>query len=269
MFVRLVFGTIIVLLVLTGCLGEPTYHLQEDFTDLGKNGTWIAVCDPGHCPAGGYADMVISNVEASDPDLGKRIRDNIVTNDPNVRAVLDKVLTKEVDAGFVYITDASLEMDKLNVIEIPTEFSPLPQYGVTVLRDSSTPEVAELFVDFLISGEGQKTLQEFDFLSALENPLVFEKDYSFSDETLTVYAAASLTDAFKKVAERFETETGVKVEFSFGSSGTLRAKIEGGAPVDVYASASLKDIDILINRGFAVEHEVFARNRLVVVTPAR
>ncbi|MFQ5800486.1 MAG: molybdate ABC transporter substrate-binding protein, partial [Candidatus Hydrothermarchaeales archaeon] len=69
--------------------------------------------------------------------------------------------------------------------------------------------------------------------------------------------------------ERFEDETGVKTEFSSGSSGTLRAKIEGGAPVDVYASASLKHIDILVSEGFAEDYKIFARNRLVVVTSAR
>ncbi|MFQ5800810.1 MAG: substrate-binding domain-containing protein, partial [Candidatus Hydrothermarchaeales archaeon] len=117
-----------VLLLSSGCFkGTASAEKQViDFSDLYKNGTRIAVCDPGHCPAGRYAYMVISSIEAKDPELGVRIRGNIITNDPHVRAVLDKVITKEVDAGFVYITDAYLERDKVNVIEIPTEFSPLP-----------------------------------------------------------------------------------------------------------------------------------------------
>jgi len=60
-----------------------------------------------------------------------------------------------------------------------------------------------------------------------------------SDTTLDVLAAASLRDAFPKLATQFEADhEGVKVKFSFGPSGTLAAQVKGGAPADVLATAS-------------------------------
>jgi molybdate transport system substrate-binding protein len=86
---------------------------------------------------------------------------------------------------------------------------------------------------------------------------------------LTVYAAASLTDAFAEVAVAFEVaHPGVNVEFNFGGSPALRTQLEEGAPADVFASASTLHMDALVEAGLAAEPEVFVHNFLVVITPA-
>jgi molybdate transport system substrate-binding protein len=91
-------------------------------------------------------------------------------------------------------------------------------------------------------------------------------------QQLTVSAAASLTDAFKEIAPKFETtKPGATVRFNFAASGVLLQQIVQGAPVDVFASA---DQDTM-NRG--VEQKVvatdtrrdFAANSLVLITPAQ
>src|SRR5688572_16071679 len=57
--------------------------------------------------------------------------------------------------------------------------------------------------------------------------------------TLTVYAAASLSDAFHEIGEAFESShPGVTVVFNFGGSQNLRTQIEQGAPADIFASAN-------------------------------
>ena len=57
--------------------------------------------------------------------------------------------------------------------------------------------------------------------------------------TITVAAESSLTEAFTQIGKEFEaTKPGTKVIFSFGSSATLAAQIEEGAPVDVFAAAN-------------------------------
>ncbi|WP_043114367.1 molybdate ABC transporter substrate-binding protein, partial [Pseudacidovorax intermedius] len=57
-------------------------------------------------------------------------------------------------------------------------------------------------------------------------------------QQLTVSAAASLTNAFKELAPKFEaTHPGVKLVFNFAASGTLIQQVAQGAPVDVFASA--------------------------------
>lgn len=89
-------------------------------------------------------------------------------------------------------------------------------------------------------------------------------------QQLTISAAASLTDAFKEIAPRFEaTKPGATLRFNFAASGVLLQQIAQGAPVDVFASA---DQDTM-NRGAeqkliaADTRRDFAANTLVLVTP--
>jgi molybdate transport system substrate-binding protein len=89
--------------------------------------------------------------------------------------------------------------------------------------------------------------------------------------TLTVFAAASLTDAFTEIGAAFDTvHPGVTTTFSFAGSQALRIQIEEGAPADVFASASEKDMDILVKESFVTKDvpQVFLTNKLVVVLPA-
>ena len=88
--------------------------------------------------------------------------------------------------------------------------------------------------------------------------------------TLTVYAAASLTDAFTEMGDAFEaSHTGVSVAFNFGGSQNLRTQIEQGAPVDVFASANAREMDALVAQNMipAGGSKVFLTNQLVVILP--
>lgn len=91
-----------------------------------------------------------------------------------------------------------------------------------------------------------------------------------SDPTLVVFAATSLAEPFAEIGAQFERERpGVRVAFSFAGSQQLRAQIAQGAPADVFASADEAQIDRARAAGLVVpETPIFARNRLVVVTPA-
>ena len=92
-----------------------------------------------------------------------------------------------------------------------------------------------------------------------------------ANETIMVSAAASLTEAFTDMESQFETENpGVNVDFNFASSGNLRTQIEGGAPVDVFASADEKNMDTLAGEEL-IENSTrkdFAQNSLVLIVPA-
>jgi molybdate transport system substrate-binding protein len=88
-------------------------------------------------------------------------------------------------------------------------------------------------------------------------------------ETVRVFAAASLTDAFRDVASLYETQhPGDTVELNFAGSQVLHTQIEQGAPADVFASADLVHADALKAAGLMGPYTVFARNKLVVVIPA-
>jgi len=86
--------------------------------------------------------------------------------------------------------------------------------------------------------------------------------------TLTVFAAASLTDAFKEIGAIFETNTGLSVTFNFGASSQLRTQLEQGAQADLFASADQVQLDRARASGLiAGPDTTFAVNRLVVITP--
>jgi molybdate transport system substrate-binding protein len=75
----------------------------------------------------------------------------------------------------------------------------------------------------------------------------------------TVFAAASLTDAFPKIAPH--------ARFSFAGSNTLAAQIRQGAPADVFASANTALPLALHANGFCSKPVVFTRNTLVLIVP--
>jgi molybdate transport system substrate-binding protein len=88
---------------------------------------------------------------------------------------------------------------------------------------------------------------------------------------LTVSAAISLKNAFEEIGKLFEGKyKGVKVSFNFGASGDLVRQIEGGAPVDVFASAAQKDMDEAEKKGLIVPDSRvnFAGNSIVLIIPA-
>jgi molybdate transport system substrate-binding protein len=89
-------------------------------------------------------------------------------------------------------------------------------------------------------------------------------------QTLTVFAAASLTDAFSEIGKEFEsTNPGVKVVFSFAGSQVLRTQLEQGAVADIYASADHKNMDLLVAEDLIAPntYQDFTTNRLVVILP--
>jgi molybdate transport system substrate-binding protein len=91
-------------------------------------------------------------------------------------------------------------------------------------------------------------------------------------QTLTVFAAASLTNAFGEIGKTFETANqGVTVKFNFGGSQALRTQIEQGAQADVFASANTKEMDALVTGKFvaADTSKIFLTNQLVVIMPAK
>src|ERR1700682_2037642 len=88
--------------------------------------------------------------------------------------------------------------------------------------------------------------------------------------TMSVFAAASLTDAFSALGTSFNgANSGVTVKFNFAGTPTLVTQIEQGAPADVFASADTTNMDKLKGDGFAADTpQIFARNKLeIVVAP--
>ena len=86
---------------------------------------------------------------------------------------------------------------------------------------------------------------------------------------LTVAAASDLTPAFEELGREFQAANGIKVVFTFGSTGMLTRQIENGAPVDLFAAANVSYIDELDKQGLIIPDSkaIYARGRITLWTP--
>jgi molybdate transport system substrate-binding protein len=85
---------------------------------------------------------------------------------------------------------------------------------------------------------------------------------------ITVFAAASLTGSFTTLGKQFEAaHPGTKVTFSFGPSSGLATQITNGAPADVFASASPKNMGQVITAKAAGASTNFAKNQMEIAVP--
>ena len=132
--------------------------------DLARKDIKLALAQP-EVPAGRYARAVIQRM-AQDPHFGLdyagKVLANVVTEEPNVRHVLQKVALGEVDAGMVYYSDAQVATN-ISVIPIPNEANVVASYTFALLRDSNQMEVAEAFIKFVLSPHGQAILGDHGF----------------------------------------------------------------------------------------------------------
>ncbi len=86
---------------------------------------------------------------------------------------------------------------------------------------------------------------------------------------LTIFAASSLTAAFKDLSAAYQSATGTPVTLAFDASSTLETQIEQGAPADILASADTTNPQKLVKAGLAAGTPVnFAGNLLTIIVPA-
>lgn len=134
--------------------------------DLANDGVSIAVGDSA-VPIGSYTLEVLDKMAASD-DYGREYADavkaNFASKETSVTAISQKVQLGEVDAGYVYVSDAQSAGDKVKAIEIPEAFNVLADYPIAVVKDSRSTEQANAFIDYVLSADGQKTLEQYGFV---------------------------------------------------------------------------------------------------------
>ena len=81
----------------------------------------------------------------------------------DVRSVLNKVALGEADAGIVYVTDVLSAGTRVGSVEIPEQQQVVARYPIAVVKGAKNPELARIFVDYLIGDEGQRLLAGFGF----------------------------------------------------------------------------------------------------------
>ena len=114
-------------------------------------------------PVGRYARQVLESMNRQfGNDFSSTVLANVVSNEENVKQVLTKVQLGEADAGIVYTSDA-VAAPELQTIEIPAELNVIAQYPIAPLADSSNSDLAEAFVAYVLSSDGQSVLEKWGF----------------------------------------------------------------------------------------------------------
>lgn len=121
--------------------------------DLAREELAIALCAP-EVPCGTASQNLLdlAGVEAS-----------VDTFEQDVRAVLTKVSLDEVDASLVYRTDVIAAGDDVEGISVPEAAQVVNKYPITLLTDSASPDVAQVFIDYVLSQAGTQVLEDAGF----------------------------------------------------------------------------------------------------------
>jgi len=126
--------------------------------DLARPGVKLVLAAVG-VPAGDYARGVLANA-----GIQKGALANLVSNEEDVKGVVQKVLLGEADAGIVYRTDVTPEIAaRVREISIPDDVNVIATYPIAVIDGSGREPVAGAFLRF-VTGPGQATLRTFGFL---------------------------------------------------------------------------------------------------------
>lgn len=127
----------------------------EKLSDLEKMGK-IAIGDPASVPAGRYTKGALEKA-----DLWNSLEKKFILG-TNVRQVLEYVGSGEVDAGFVYATDAKQLGDKVDVAFVVPVATPV-SYPIAVATTGQNPQGGAEFVDFVLSAPAGEVLQKYGF----------------------------------------------------------------------------------------------------------
>jgi molybdate transport system substrate-binding protein len=131
--------------------GNPA-HLTA-LADLARPGVKVALCQ-AEVPCGATAAKVFTNAHLTVTP---------VTLEADVKSTLAKVTLGEVDAAVVYVTDVLAAGGKVTGIEIPADVNASTAYLIAVLKDSKNAALAQAYVAYILSAEGQKVLADAGF----------------------------------------------------------------------------------------------------------
>jgi molybdate transport system substrate-binding protein len=123
------------------------------FDDLNTPGVKYVVC-VDTAPCGKLAAKVLAQTG---------IKNKPASEEVDVKAVLTKVEQGEADAGLVYKTDAVAGGDKVKPIDVPTTNGNINQYPIAAMKDSKHAQLAQDFVDLVLSSKGQQVLADAGF----------------------------------------------------------------------------------------------------------
>lgn len=137
--------------------------------DLANEGVLLVLAAPD-VPVRDYTNTMLDRM-AADPGYGESYREavmaNVVSEEQNVRQVAAKVALGEADAGIVYLSDVTPDIsDQVMALPIPDSLNTIATYPIAITNDTANPELAQAFVDYVTSEEGQATMEAWNFVPA-------------------------------------------------------------------------------------------------------
>lgn len=97
-------------------------------------------------------------------DFKEKVLSNVVSLETNTRQVAGKITLGEGDAGVVYVTDISPSIEnKLRTIEIPSDINVISENVLAITSNAREPELAQQWIDFVLSAEGQEIMAKYKF----------------------------------------------------------------------------------------------------------
>ena len=133
--------------------------------DLGTEGLKIVLAQ-AEVPVGRYAResvcLMSQDAASYGEDFVARVAGNVVSEEEDVRDVLAKVALGEADAGIVYVSDAAAAGDEVQLIEIPEAVNIVATYPIAAVAGGDAA-LAEAFIAYVLSADGQATLSDFGF----------------------------------------------------------------------------------------------------------
>lgn len=124
--------------------------------DLTKPGV-IYITEAPTVPAGKYALQILANAN---------VKVTPKSLETDVKSVVSKIELGEADAGIVYVTDVTAAGNKVAGVPIPDSVNVIATYPIVAVKGTKNADIANAFIAYVLSADGQATLQSFGFLPA-------------------------------------------------------------------------------------------------------
>lgn len=128
--------------------------------DVANPGVQLVLAVPG-VPVRDYTDAMLQTLP---PDFQARFYANLVSEGQNARQVVAQIALGEADAAIVYRSDVTPSVaESVQQIPLPEAQSVLAIYPLAIVAEAPQPELAQQFIDFILSAKGQAILSKWGF----------------------------------------------------------------------------------------------------------
>ena len=153
--------------ILIICRNKKSEKKITELSHLAEKDLKIIAADKS-VPAGQYFHTALQNAVKSNAipaEVQTNILNNIISNELNVKNVVNKVALGEADVGIVYKTDVNEKnREQLEAVTVKEFENTKVQYPIATIMTSKQQKQGEAFIAFLMSGEGKQILKKHGFL---------------------------------------------------------------------------------------------------------